>query len=75
MIEAILSDRSLEQLINVPNLPGIEKGAFAMPDVHEGFAWCNREIITYEVRCAFQKALGIPGKEIKLLYDVTHTHC
>jgi tRNA-splicing ligase RtcB len=36
------------------------------------FAWCNREIITYEVRRAFQKELNVPGEEIKLLYDVAH---
>ncbi len=36
------------------------------------FAWCNREMITYEVRRAFQKELGISGNEIKLLYDVAH---
>ena len=36
------------------------------------FAWCNREMISYGVRCAFQKELGISGNEIKLLYDVAH---
>lgn len=36
------------------------------------FAWCNREMITYGVRRAFQKEFGTPGNEIKLLYDVAH---
>jgi tRNA-splicing ligase RtcB len=36
------------------------------------FAWCNREIITYEVRNAWQKIFKINGDEIKLLYDVAH---
>jgi tRNA-splicing ligase RtcB len=36
------------------------------------FAWCNREIITYEVRSSWQKVFKINGDEIKLLYDVAH---
>jgi tRNA-splicing ligase RtcB len=39
MLEAILNDRSLEQLINVAALPGIEKAAIVMPDAHEGYGF------------------------------------
>ncbi|HEX7154509.1 MAG TPA: RtcB family protein [Thermoanaerobaculia bacterium] len=39
MLEAILRDRSLDQLINVATLPGIRKHAIAMPDVHEGYGF------------------------------------
>ncbi|MDP4262238.1 MAG: RtcB family protein [Bacteroidota bacterium] len=39
MLEAILDDRSLEQLINVATLPGIEKAAIVMPDAHEGYGF------------------------------------
>ncbi len=39
MLEAILSDRSLEQLINVASLPGIVKAAIVMPDAHEGYGF------------------------------------
>lgn len=39
MLEHILSDRSLEQLINVASLPGIEKAAIVMPDAHEGYGF------------------------------------
>jgi len=39
MLEAILEDRSLEQLINVATLPGIVGYALAMPDVHEGYGF------------------------------------
>lgn len=38
MLENILRDRSAEQLINVATLPGIQKYALAMPDIHEGYA-------------------------------------
>ncbi|MDQ3281802.1 MAG: RtcB family protein [Acidobacteriota bacterium] len=39
MLDAILRDRSLEQLVNVATLPGIRKYAIAMPDVHEGYGF------------------------------------
>jgi tRNA-splicing ligase RtcB (3'-phosphate/5'-hydroxy nucleic acid ligase) len=39
MLEQIVSDRSLEQLVNVATLPGIQKYAIAMPDVHEGYGF------------------------------------
>ena len=39
MLDNILSDRSLEQLINVATLPGIQKYALAMPDIHEGYGF------------------------------------
>ena len=39
MLDSILRDRSLEQLVNVATLPGIQKYAIAMPDVHEGYGF------------------------------------
>lgn len=39
MFEALLEDRSLEQLVNVATLPGIVKAAFAMPDMHQGYGF------------------------------------
>ena len=39
MLESIGKDRSLEQLINVSCLPGIQKAAMVMPDVHEGYGF------------------------------------
>jgi tRNA-splicing ligase RtcB len=39
MLDQILSDRSLEQLVNVATLPGIECYALAMPDIHEGYGF------------------------------------
>ena len=37
MLEGIFKDKSLEQLVNLTTLPGIEKYALVMPDVHEGY--------------------------------------
>src|SRR3990167_6464627 len=39
MLEEIVRDRSLEQLVNVATLPGIQNYALAMPDIHEGYGF------------------------------------
>ncbi|MDP3889278.1 MAG: RtcB family protein [bacterium] len=39
MIEDVLSDRAVWQLVNVATLPGIQKYAFAMPDIHQGYGF------------------------------------
>ncbi len=39
MIDDVLADKSLEQLINVASLPGIQKYALAMPDIHQGYGF------------------------------------
>src|SRR5712691_8883940 len=39
LMQAILRDRSLEQLQNVATLPGIVEAALAMPDVHQGYGF------------------------------------
>ena len=39
LLEAILMDRSLEQLQNVATLPGIVEAAIAMPDIHQGYGF------------------------------------
>lgn len=39
MLGEVVRDRSLEQLINVSTLPGIQKYAIAMPDIHEGYGF------------------------------------
>src|SRR3989338_10857767 len=38
-IEELFRDQSLQQLVNVTSLPGIQKVAMAMPDVHEGYGF------------------------------------
>ena len=39
MLRDMLQDRSLEQLVNVATLPGIQRFALAMPDAHEGYGF------------------------------------
>jgi tRNA-splicing ligase RtcB len=36
------------------------------------FAWCNRQVITWEVRNAWKKVFGKNGGRLTLLYDVAH---
>jgi tRNA-splicing ligase RtcB len=39
MLEDVFHDRTLEQLVNVTTLQGIQGHAFAMPDAHEGYGF------------------------------------
>jgi len=39
MLVDVLEDRSLDQLVNVATLPGIQNYAFAMPDIHQGYGF------------------------------------
>lgn len=39
LLDAILDDRSLDQLVNVATLPGIVQASMVMPDVHEGYGF------------------------------------
>ncbi|MFI5399601.1 MAG: RtcB family protein [SAR324 cluster bacterium] len=36
------------------------------------FAWANRQLITWEVRNAWQEVLGVPGGTLSVVYDVAH---
>ena len=36
------------------------------------FAWCNREVISYEARTAWKNIFGEEGGSLKLMYDVAH---
>lgn len=39
MLEDSMEDLSLWQLINIATLPGIQKAAYAMPDIHQGYGF------------------------------------
>jgi tRNA-splicing ligase RtcB len=39
LLEETFKDRSLEQLVNTATLPGVQKYALAMPDIHEGYGF------------------------------------
>ena len=39
MLKDVVQDKSLEQLVNVASLPGVQQAAIVMPDVHEGYGF------------------------------------
>ncbi|HSG99527.1 MAG TPA: RtcB family protein, partial [candidate division Zixibacteria bacterium] len=39
MLDAVFGDKTLDQLINVATLPGIQGRAIVMPDAHEGYGF------------------------------------
>ncbi|NND31312.1 MAG: RtcB family protein [Saprospiraceae bacterium] len=39
LLDAVVSDRSLDQLVNVASLPGIVEASLVMPDAHEGYGF------------------------------------
>jgi len=49
MLEKIKSDKSLWQLTNVATLPGIQKYALAMPDIHEGYGFPIGGVAAFEL--------------------------
>jgi len=49
MLEEIKGDHSIEQLVNVATLPGIQKYALAMPDIHEGYGFPIGGVAAFDV--------------------------
>ena len=50
MLDKISSDGSLEQLVNVASLPGIQKYSLAMPDMHRGYGFPIGGVAAMDVR-------------------------
>jgi tRNA-splicing ligase RtcB len=50
LMSHITSDASLEQLANGATLPGIVKGAYAMPDIHQGYGLPVGGVIATDAR-------------------------
>ena len=50
MLPAVLSDKPIEQLVNVTFLPGIVSHALAMPDVHWGYGFPVGGVAATDVR-------------------------
>jgi tRNA-splicing ligase RtcB len=50
IIEAALSDQSLEQLVNTATLPGLVQYALAMPDIHQGYGFPIGGVIASRTR-------------------------
>jgi tRNA-splicing ligase RtcB (3'-phosphate/5'-hydroxy nucleic acid ligase) len=79
LLDAIMADRSLEQLQNVATLPGIVDAALAMPDIHQGYGFpvggvAATELpdgvvspggVGYDINCGV-RLLGLPLSEAEL---------
>lgn len=57
MLDDIAGDRSIEQLVNVATLPGIQKYALAMPDIHEGYGFPIGGVAAFDI----EKGIISPG--------------
>lgn len=49
LVEDLFKDRSLEQLVNVATLPGIQRWALSMPDIHEGYGFPIGGVAAFDV--------------------------
>lgn len=49
LLKNIISDNSLQQLINTATLPGIVKYALAMPDIHQGYGFPIGGVVATEL--------------------------
>lgn len=57
LLEKIQTDKSLWQLMNVATLPGIERFALAMPDMHEGYGFPIGGVAAFDL----EKGIISPG--------------
>jgi tRNA-splicing ligase RtcB len=49
LLEGIITDNSLQQLVNTATLPGIVKYALAMPDIHQGYGFPIGGVVATEL--------------------------
>jgi tRNA-splicing ligase RtcB len=57
ILAAIKKDKTLKQLINVSELPGIIKASFAMPDAHQGYGFPIGGVAGFDI----EKGIITPG--------------
>ena len=50
LLEKVFEDRSTGQLMNVATLPGIQKYALAMPDIHEGYGFPIGGVAAFDIK-------------------------
>jgi tRNA-splicing ligase RtcB (3'-phosphate/5'-hydroxy nucleic acid ligase) len=59
-----------KNLMYAPIASELGKQYYAAMAAAANFAWCNRQVITHQVRKAFERLF--PGAVVELLYDVSH---
>lgn len=70
MLKEIATDRSLNQLVNVATLPGIQKYAISMPDIHEGYGFPIGGVAAFDLKEGIISPGGI-GYDINCLHPNT----
>ena len=49
LLELVKHDKSLQQVCNVASLPGIQKYAYAMPDMHQGYGFTIGGVAAFDL--------------------------
>lgn len=73
MLRQITSDKSIQQLMNVATLPGIQSYALVMPDVHEGYGFPIGAVAAVDFETGIISPGGI-GYDINCGVRVLKTH-
>lgn len=70
ILNDILKDQSLEQVMNVAALPGIEKWSLAMPDIHEGYGMAVGGVAAFNLKEGIISPGGV-GYDINCIHPET----
>ena len=57
LLDLVKQDKSLQQVSNVASLPGIQKFAYAMPDMHQGYGFTIGGVAAFDL----EKGIITPG--------------
>jgi len=60
------------ELACLPLSSPVGKDYFGSMAAAANYAWCNREIITWEIQQAWSDILGLTAGKLELVYDVAH---
>ncbi len=74
LLEAAAADPSLEQLQNVATLPGIQRAAYAMPDIHFGYGFPVGGVAAFDLAEGVVSPGGI-GYDINCGVRLLRTPC
>ncbi len=73
LLQGVVTDNSLQQLINTATLPGIVKYALAMPDIHQGYGFPIGGVVATELPDGIISPGGV-GYDIKCGVRLLATH-
>src|SRR3972149_11580053 len=50
LLDSVLADKSANQLLNMTSLPGIQRYALAMPDIHQGYGFPIGGVAAFDLK-------------------------